>query len=240
MYYSLKSKWHYLNIVSEERSKTGPDKLENPIDIEELLNKVGKKFYEETADIKVPVEDVLVWIDPLDATQEYTENLRQFVTTMVCVAVKGEPVIGVIHKPFLSATVWAWVGHGSSIQEEGDKEKQSVHSPVIIVSRSHKGEVSKIAKKAFGDAVKVVNAGGAGYKVLETVKKKSDLYLHVTKIKKWDICAGNAILNYFGGKMTDFKGNRIDYSSKTDIKVDGLLAALKDHDKYLEKLKQNR
>ena len=43
-----------------------------------------------------------------------------------------------------------------------------------------------------------------------------DAYVHVTKIKKWDICAGDAILRALGGKLTDLDGKEVDYR---DVKL---------------------
>jgi inositol monophosphatase 3 len=54
------------------------------------------------------------------------ENLLEYVTTMVCIAVKGEPVVGVIHKPFEKKTYWAWVGQGMA------EELLEINKAVII------------------------------------------------------------------------------------------------------------
>eukprot|EP00116_Pleurobrachia_bachei_P010823 sb/3471085/ len=69
------------------------------------LNKV--KVWETEKNF--PAEDITVWIDPLDATKEYTEKLTQYVTVMACIAVNGIPVAGVIRKPFDDKTYWGWV-----------------------------------------------------------------------------------------------------------------------------------
>lgn len=217
-------------MISEEKDGKllGIDIKPAPTENEEVSK------YVKGPDEVVESKDVTIWVDPLDATQEYTENLLQYVTTMVCVAVKGRPVIGIIHKPFEGKTFWSWVGHGSNI-EEVHIGNEAEHR--IIVSRSHAGRVETTAKNAFGKDAHVVPAGGAGFKSLALFNGKASVYIHTTLIKKWDICAGNAILDHAGGKMTTLAGGRIDYSAKKDPKNEGgLLAALHDHSKYLAKL----
>ncbi|XP_077208467.1 Golgi-resident adenosine 3',5'-bisphosphate 3'-phosphatase [Paroedura picta] len=187
----------------------------------------------------VQADSVTVWIDPLDATQEYTENLLQYVTTMVCVAVNGKPVIGVIHKPFFAYTAWAMVDGGSNVKPRSSYNEQT---PTIIVSRSHAGRVKQVAWQTFGNKSVIISAGGSGYKVLslldvpEVNQEKADVYIHVTYIKKWDICAGNAMLKALGGKMTTLSGEEISYTGSEDVE-DGLIASINiNHQQLVEKL----
>ncbi|XP_033021354.1 Golgi-resident adenosine 3',5'-bisphosphate 3'-phosphatase isoform X2 [Lacerta agilis] len=179
MYYLLKAAFPGVQINTEEHVDADDQEIiswDRTIP-EAIKNQIQPKL--------VQADSVTVWIDPLDATQEYTENLRQYVTTMVCAAVNGKPVIGVIHKPF---------------------------------------------------------SGYTGYKVLslldvpEKEQEKADVYIHVTYIKKWDICAGNAVLKALGGQMTTLAGEEISYTG-SDGNEGGLIASINiDHRALVEKL----
>lgn len=77
----------------------------------------------------------------------------------------------------------------------------------------------------------------SGYKSLALFEGKASVYIHTTLIKKWDICAGNAILRAKGGRMTTLEGKTIDYSGSSNVKNEGgLVASLHNHDTYLKKL----
>ena len=244
MYYGIKKAFPTIQIISEEHDESEVDltKVQNPsltnTEVDQKLNHIM---------IEVPADDVAVWIDPLDATQEYTEKLLQYVTTMVCVAVKGVPTIGVIHKPFAneSQTSWGWADQNvvsKSVEEAAANNKNvkpDLSKARIIVSRSHTGDVKEKAEKTLGSGITVTPAGGAGYKSLEVVKGTQDAYIHTTLIKKWDICAGNAILNALNGKQTTLKGDEIEYDrADQDKNEGGLLATMHSHDQFLEKLKE--
>ena len=73
------------------------------------------------------------------------------------------------------------------------------------MSRSHAGSVKETVKDRIPNS-DVIPAGGAGYKVLSLFEGKANAYVHTTLIKKWDICAGNALLTAVGGKMTTLHG----------------------------------
>lgn len=76
-----------------------------------------------------------------------------------------------------------------------------------------------------------------GYKTLSLLQNTSDVYLHYGKIKKWDICAPNAILNNLGGKLVSRKGERIDYSDAENPWTVGFIAVLNNFEYFFESFK---
>ena len=66
---------------------------------------------------------------------------------------------------------------------------------------------------------------------------EADAYIHVTRIKKWDVCAGNAIIESTKGRMTTLDGKKIDYAktgSEADAMIEmGIVATLHEHEKFL-------
>ncbi|KAK0167973.1 hypothetical protein PV327_001819 [Microctonus hyperodae] len=221
-------------IISEEKSKGCDDTNKQDLKIDATI----LQHIQNIDDIEVNVEDITIWIDPLDATKEFTENLLNYVTTMVCIAVKGMPSIGVIHKPFESKqTYWAWTNHGSSSNLHTLSATEINKDPVLIVSRSHAGRVYNSSKIALGDDVRIISAAGAGYKSLEVANRNVTAYIHMTMIKKWDICSGAAIITALGGMVTSLDGEPLmDFDSKSSVNLNhGILATMMDHRWYLNK-----
>jgi len=242
MFYGIRKAFPDITVISEEHGEAVVDLTNIPqadIHNKEVEQLIGASY-------EVPVDEVAVWIDPLDATQEYTENLQEYVTTMVCIAVGGKPTIGVIHKPFTKTTAWGWTGEdvvSKTVQDDFNTGKMRIREDVskarIIVSRSHPGTVKEKLEDAMGAGINITNAGGAGYKSWEVIKGNQDVYVHTTLIKKWDICAPAAILKALQGQLTTLTGKEIDYSNADESKNEGgVIASIKHHSNYVEKLKK--
>lgn len=169
--------------------------------------------------------------------------MYEYVTTMSCVAVNGKPVIGVIHKPFTGKTAWVWVGKIASDYlnslQPSRVQSNILNEPIITVSRSHSSREKEVVSFAFGPDATIMKAAGAGYKVLQVVSNNATLYLHTTKIKKWDICAGDAILRHLHGRMVTLDNDLLDYSSgTTPVNAGGLIAVLNSPDYFIKEIVQ--
>lgn len=233
MTFAFKKYFPTIHVVSEEKTES-PDM--STIHAPHLRNREVDRII--TEDHMYNADDITIWIDPLDATQEYTESLTQYVTTMVCIVKGDEPIAAVIYKPFEESAAWAWTGAGNG--GVGNLENKSADAPSnsVIVSRSHAGNVKEIAQKGLGNDVTVIPAGGAGYKAWALFDGTAQAYVHTTLIKKWDICPGDAILRAYGGKMTRLNGDEIKYGYQTDAKNEGgMIAAVNDYDKFQAALK---
>uniref|UniRef100_A0A0A9WGF4 inositol-phosphate phosphatase n=1 Tax=Lygus hesperus TaxID=30085 RepID=A0A0A9WGF4_LYGHE len=235
MYYGIAKMFPFVKVISEE--KEGEKKCTNLQTFE-----LDDKALGDLLDEDVLAADVAVWIDPLDATKEYTEKKYEYVTTMVCVSHRGKPIIGVIHKPFGEEpkTSWAWLNNGMSPNLKVVDDKTGDNSHDVLVSISHAGKVEKLIEPIFGSSAKLVAAAGSGYKTLEVAVGNATAYIHSTDISKWDICAGDAILTATGGHFSSLKGDPIDYSSNSpSLHSMGVLAARNKYPDYLANAKKN-
>ncbi len=78
----------------------------------------------------------------------------------------------------------------------------------------------------------------SGYKILQLIQGEASAYVHTTAIKKWDICAGNAILRSVGGRLSTLRNEDIDYSSGNDQVVkNGILGSVFEHLWFYENFK---
>lgn len=114
-----------LHLVSEEdvQKKNCPDSHEDFFDLDpSVLSSVV------LPDVNVDINDITIWIDPLDATKEFTEKLFHFVSVMICVAYKGDPIIGVVHFPFNQKTYWGWKDEGVSENLDHVKAVRMIYS----------------------------------------------------------------------------------------------------------------
>lgn len=244
---TIKDSYRRLKVISEEDTTKNFEHLNAEDDILPInrtefaqlirsdLHDIEGQFYDKVS--LIAQHETLVWIDPLDATKEYSENLTNYVTLMACVVHKSLPIAGVIHKPFTNETFWSMLDiptgkyrqssdlHKALMQSKGREKTDRVR---IIVSRSHAGDVKDVLESAYGQRADIIAAGGSGYKTIELIRGRADAYLHLTHIKKWDICAPNAILSSIsGGKMSDSTGDLITFGEPKDTVVTkGLVASL--------------
>ncbi|XP_030577466.1 3'(2'),5'-bisphosphate nucleotidase 1 isoform X2 [Archocentrus centrarchus] len=240
---SLSRRFPKLTIIGEEElpsEEVQEDLIENG-QSEEILQKTCPLEYRDLKE-----EELVVWVDPLDGTKEYTEGLLDNVTVLIGIAYGGRAIAGVINQPFynyqlgvgaqLGRTMWGMLGLGTfgfQLQEvPGDRR-------IVTTTRSHSNKLVTDCVDAM-EPHEVVRVGGAGNKIIQLIEGKASAYVFASPgCKKWDTCAPEAILQAVGGKLTDMHGNAYRYDANVKhMNSAGVLATLRNHEYYISRVPQ--
>ncbi|XP_017768532.1 PREDICTED: 3'(2'),5'-bisphosphate nucleotidase 1 [Nicrophorus vespilloides] len=232
---SLLNQFPTLNIIGEEGP---PSNCEVPSDwvvTDADTSVLGMECPNEY--LQVSDEDIVVWVDPLDGTSEYTQGLLEHVTVLIGISVKGKAVGGIIHQPYFNyksndalpgRTMWGLVGLGVGGFTPVDPPKNQL---IVTTTRSHSDGLVQKALDALSTN-EIIKVGGAGYKVLLLMEGKANAYVFASRgCKKWDTCAPEAILTALGGQLTDIRGEKYSYDKDVTFpNVGGVFATAKGED----------
>jgi len=246
----LKLQFPNVMVIGEEDQDdlSGVEKIEGESQFEMDSSVLASQVPESLKDVKE--DQVVVWVDPLDGTTEYTQGFVEHVTVLIGIAVDGAAVAGVVHQPFFERrevagtdaseagrTVWGIVGLGAfGISGQSAPEGQRI----ITTTRSHGTGIVAEAVDACQPS-SVLRVGGAGNKVLQLIDGQAHAYVFASPgCKKWDTCAPQAVLEALGGTLTDIHGNSLQYHK--DVKhrnSGGVLATVHDHQFYVKCIPQS-
>lgn len=195
----------------------------------------------ENFELNLSEKDIVIYIDPIDATSEYIKGSKVCSMTLIGISYKGKAIGGVVNAPFdndgKGKLTWALEGFKSNF-DASIIQNETRNETILVTSKSHSSPaLLEMIEKLKVD--KVIHEGGAGYKVMHLVESLADIYCYPVKgTKKWDTCAPEAILKYFGGYLTDSYGKEIDYSDTQNVHNAGILATRsKDiHSLYITRL----
>ncbi len=142
-------------------------------------------------------------------------------TVLIGIAVKGEPVGGVVHRAFSEdstdsegSTYWVLKGLGTrGIRVCAHKPPVKTEDMKIVFTRSHYNDLIHTTVESLKPK-EVLRKGGCGNKVMMVVEGEVDAYVYPNRgTKKWDTCVGDAIVRELGGFLTDVNGDTLKYDS---------------------------
>jgi 3'(2'), 5'-bisphosphate nucleotidase len=186
---------------------------------------------EEAPDDTARLDHDRVWmVDPMDGTKQFIEHLDEF-AVMIGLAVKGQPLVGVVYNPATDRMFYAAAGLGAYL-ESGLTTKRLRVAPeadpakmTAAMSRSHHSpSVDRVRRKLGMTGEK--RSGSVGLKIGLIAEAQAHAYIHIgNKTRQWDTCGPVAILQAAGGIVTDNYGAPLDFNTADVRNLTGIVAS---------------
>jgi 3'(2'), 5'-bisphosphate nucleotidase len=171
----------------------------------------------------------IFFVDPVDGTREFVDRNGEF-AVMIGLVEGTRALAAVVDAPARGDVFAGWVGEGAWRLRDGNaapirvSDIAEIGQGRIVGSRSHRGPHLERALKSLGPR-EVVVMGSAGLKSTLVAAGEVEAYVAPGYAgKRWDACAGDALVTAAGGTFTDTHGDLIDYRAPSLSNERGLLA----------------
>jgi 3'(2'), 5'-bisphosphate nucleotidase len=173
-----------------------------------------------------------VWmVDPLDGTKDFIRGRDGF-AVMIGLLDGARPALGVVYQPIGDKLYFATRGGGAFLQRGGGAATRIHTSDVtelsrirMVASKSHRTETIDRVRAELGISDEL-NVGSVGLKLGLIAEGVRDLYVNPAGHSKlWDACGPEALLTEAGGRLSDLRGELIDYRGPELGNTRGLIAS---------------
>ena len=172
---------------------------------------------EETADRPDRLGKSRTWIiDPLDGTWEFTTGVPEFVVS-IGLSVDGVAALGVLYNPITEETFSGMRGEGAWLNgvPMHVSSTSDIAESTFCVSRS---ETAKGLLKRFEGRLNLSPKGSVAYKCGWVAAGRCEGVFTYNPRNEWDICAGVAIIEAAGGRVTDGRGQPYRFNQPDPLK----------------------
>ncbi|CAD8101685.1 unnamed protein product [Paramecium sonneborni] len=231
----LHKHWPNLTVIGEENIQDSqnydlPDTNLTLYD-ETIFNKTHN---DKNIRTQYEIDDLCVWVDPLDGTLDFVKGDYENVTTLIGVSYKQQALMGIISQPFIKLQEpqntyqfkpKIYFGHHpqqklfyindctSHIPFELNKPQFDPLNVRLCTQRNRltNQELQKI--NSLG--CQLYQVGGSGKKCLTVLEGQADIFICLgVGMSKWDICAPEALFKTFGGDFLGLAGQHYVYNPK--------------------------
>ena len=156
-------------------------------------------------------------VDPLDGTTNFAHGLPPWAVSLAF-RQSGQPLVGVVHAPYLDETWLAARGHGAWLEQAGRRQQIHVSSESELVDAVlatgfayNLGETANDNLESWARLVRssraVRRCGAAALDLCWLASGRFDGFWELY-LQPYDVAAGGAIVLEAGGEVTDFAGGQ--------------------------------
>jgi myo-inositol-1(or 4)-monophosphatase len=172
-------------------------------------------------------EDARWIVDPLDGTTNYTHGLSIFCVS-IALERAGEVILGVVHDPMGEETFVARRSQGATLNgapinvSDTDELIRALIATGFPYDRAEMPEALELFGRLAASTRGMRRLGSTALDLCYVAAGRLDGY-YERGIWPWDLAAGTVILEEAGGKVTNYRGDKLDLAGREIVASNGRL-----------------